>query len=233
MDSSYAHPQVMGQSPFFYYNPDPKPDNRQHGHFSQHPSNIQVPMYHPHVQPMPSTPIYSRPNSSCSQPPMHPHMYNAGFQPHMTPMASPRPMYQKPTILIQDHSPRLMIDSDCHEGDMYYYPSTPPLSASGSVMSSPSSCDVLQTPMNTMFMGLEGFEGVKQGCQGEVQSENLAGGDWQRCGSPPMTPGMFVPCMLLSSVLRVQLRRRFLLCIRCADTDSHLLLQCSSSQIRL
>lgn len=192
MDSSYAqHPQVMGQSPFFYYNPDPKPDNRQHGHFSQHPSNIQVPMYHPHVQPMPSTPIYSRPNSSCSQPPMHPHMYNAGFQTHMTPMASPRPMYQKPTILIQDHSPRLMIDSDCHDGDMYYYPSTPPLSASGSVMSSPSNCDVIQTPMNTIFMGLEGFEGVKQGCQGEVQSENLASGDWQRCGSPPMTPGMF------------------------------------------
>jgi hypothetical protein len=85
-----------------------------------------------------------------------------------------------------------MIDSECHEGDMYYYPSTPPLSASGSVMSSPSSCDVLQTPMNTIFMGIEGFEGVKQGCQGEVQSENLAGGDWQRCGSPPMTPGMFV-----------------------------------------
>jgi hypothetical protein len=49
--------------------------------------------------------------------------------------------------------------------------------------------------MNTIFVGLEGFEGVKQGCQGEVQSENLAGGDWQRCGSPPMTPGMFVPCI--------------------------------------
>jgi hypothetical protein len=88
----------------------------------------------------------------------------------------------------------LMIDSDCQDGDMYYYPSTPPLSASGSVMSSPSNCDVIQTPMNTMFMGLEGFEGVKQGCQGEVQSENLVGSDWQRCGSPPMTPGMFVPC---------------------------------------
>ena len=45
--------------------------------------------------------------------------------------------------------------------------------------------------MNTVFYGLEGFEGVKEGCEGEVQSENLAGGDWARCGSPPMTPGMF------------------------------------------
>lgn len=40
--------------------------------------------------------------------------------------------------------------------------------------------------MNTMFFG---FEGVKEGCEGEVQTENLAGGEWARCGSPPMTPG--------------------------------------------
>lgn len=40
------------------------------------------------------------------------------------------------------------------------------------------------------FFGLENFEGVKDGCHGEVQSENLAGGDWTRCGSPSMTQGM-------------------------------------------
>jgi hypothetical protein len=189
MDSSYPHAQAMGQSPFFYYNPDPKSDNRQHGHFSQHPSNVQVPVYH---QQMPSTPIYSRPNSSCSQPQMQPQMYHTGYPVNVTPMASPRPMYQRPTILIQDHhSPRQMVESNAHEGDMYYYPSTPPLSASGSSISSPSSCDVLPTPMNTMFhYNLEGFEGVKEGCVGEVQSENLAGSDWARCGSPPLTPGM-------------------------------------------
>jgi hypothetical protein len=190
---SYPQHQVMGQSPFFYYNPDPKPDNRQHGHFSQQPNNVQVPVYHPHVQPMPSTPIYSRPNSSCSQPPMHPKMYNTGYPVNMTPMASPRPMYQKPTILIQEHAPRMILESDAHEGDMYFYPSTPPLSASGSAISSPSSCDIIPTPVNAMFFGLEGFEGVKEGCEGEVQSENLAGGDWARCGSPPLTPGMFNP----------------------------------------
>jgi hypothetical protein len=108
-------------------------------------------------------------------------------------------MYQKPTILIQDHTPRLIIEPDCHDGDMYYYPSTPPLSASGSVINSPSSCDILPTPMNTMFFG---FEGVKEGCEGEVQSENLAGGEWARCGSPPMTPGTFnllypIPCYFM------------------------------------
>jgi C2H2 transcription facotor len=99
-------------------------------------------------------------------------------------------MYHKPTILIQDHSPRLMTESEIHEGEVYYYPSTPPLSTPGSVISSPSSSEMVPTPLNTVFYGLEGFEGVKEGCEGEVQSENLAGGDWARCGSPPMTPGM-------------------------------------------
>lgn len=117
----------------------------------------------------------------------------------MTPMASPRPMYQKPTILIQEQAPRLIVESDIHEGDIYYYPSTPPLSASGSATSSPSSCDILPTPVNTMFVGPEGFEGVKEGCEGEVQSENLAGGDWARCGSPPMTPVFIQPNSLMSN----------------------------------
>jgi hypothetical protein len=190
MDGSYPQAQAMGQPAFFYYNPDPKPDNRQHGHFSQqHPNNVQVPVFHQHMQPLPSTPIYSRPNSSCSQPPMQQQIFHNGYPANMTPMASPRPMYQKPTILIQDHIPGLMIESDMYENDMYYSPSTPPLSASGSVISSPSSQDVLHTPMNTVFYGIEGFEGVKEGCEGEVQSENLAGGEWARCGSPPMTPG--------------------------------------------
>jgi len=195
MDSSYPHSQAMGQSPFFYYNPDPKSNNRQHGNFSQQPSNVQVSMYHQqqHFQPMhsmPSTPIYSRPSSSCSQPPMYQQMYNHGYPMNMTPIVSPRPMYHKPTIMIQEHAaPRLMIESNMHESDMYYYPATPPLSASGSVISSPGSCDILHTPINPIFYDLGGFEGVKEGCEGEVQSENLAGNEWARCGSPPMTPG--------------------------------------------
>lgn len=127
-------------------------------------------------------------------------MYHNGYPVNVTPMASPRPMYQRPTILIQDHhTPRAMIESNAHEGDMYYYPSTPPLSASGSSISSPSSCDILPTPMNTMFYGLEGFEGVKEGCEGEVQSENLAGSDWARCGSPPLTPVFIHPTSLMSN----------------------------------
>lgn len=196
MDASFQHAQAMGQSPFFYYNPDPKSDNRQHGHFSQQPSNVGGTVYSQHVQGMPSTPIYSRPNSSGSQPQM---LFNAGFSANMTPMVSPRPMYHKPTILIQDHSPRLVTESDVREVDRYFYPSTPPLSAGGSVISSPSSSDMVPTPLGTMFYGLEGFEGVKEGCEGEVQSENLAGGEWARCGSPPMTPVFIHPPSLMTN----------------------------------
>lgn len=181
-----SYPQIMGQSPFFYYNPDPKPDTRQHGHFSQQPSSVQLPMYHQQMPQMPSTPIYSRPTSSSSQPPMHPmQMYNMGYQMNMTPMASPRPMYQKPTILIQEHAPRMILESDAPE-DMYYLPSTPPLSAPGSSTNGPSTFEMMSTPVNTTFFGHESFESVKAGCEGE----NFTGYEWSRSGSPPLTPGM-------------------------------------------
>ncbi|KAJ5032386.1 uncharacterized protein L3040_008991 [Drepanopeziza brunnea f. sp. 'multigermtubi'] len=195
MDSSYAQPpQSMGQSPFFYYNPDPKPDNRQHGHFSHQPSNTQVPVYHPHMQPLPSTPIYPRLNSGCSQPAMHPQMYSNGYPVNMKPMASPRPMYhnQKPMIMIQEHDPRTILESDVHE-DMYYYPSTPPMSASGSSIGSPSSCELMPTSMDAVFFGLDGFEGAQPGCHGEMLAENMISGEWPRRGSPPMTPVFIQP----------------------------------------
>ena len=36
------------------------------------------------------------------------------------------------------------------------------------------------------------MEGVKEGCHGEVKSEILAGGDFSRCDTPPLTPGKFI-----------------------------------------
>ena len=47
----------------------------------------------------------------------------------------------------------------------------------------------MQTPMSSTFFGVENIVGVKEGCEGDVQSEILAGRDWARCGSPPLTPG--------------------------------------------
>ena len=189
MDGSYPmHPaQAMGQSPFFYYNPDPTGENaRQHGHFTPHPSGQQQQTYQPQQAFCPQDIFYKRPSSSNSQTSYH----QAAYANHMlTPVASPQPMYQKPTILIQEqHSPFLHpIDTDF--SGLPYTPATPPLSSSGSSISSPpSTCEYLPTPVNGFFHA-EGIEGVKQGCEGEVFSEILAAGCDFRSTSPPMTPG--------------------------------------------
>lgn len=91
----------------------------------------------------------------------------------------------------------MTLESDAPE-DVYYLPSTPPLSTSGSAINSPSSYEMIATPVNTMCFGQESFEGVKEGCEGEVQSENLAGCEWTRCGSPPLTPVFITPGSLMN-----------------------------------
>ncbi len=151
---------------FFYYSPDPNPENRQHGHFITHPQQVSV---FPVVPTLPSTPVYSRPNSSCSQ--LLPKTF-AGVPAHM---ASPQPLAHRPTIVL---------DTDLAETEGLYYPSTPPLSTSSSVISSPGSCDMLATPLNPMFSG---FEGINDECN--VDTEQFPVLDWSSCVSPPLTPG--------------------------------------------
>ncbi|KAF2652269.1 hypothetical protein K491DRAFT_605237 [Lophiostoma macrostomum CBS 122681] len=184
----------MGQSPFFYYNPDPTGENaRQHGHFTPHPSGQQTPTFQPQQQDAfcPQTMLFRRPSSSNSQA-SYPQTAYANHM--LTPVASPQPMYQKPTILIQEqHSPYLHpIETDF--SDLRYAPATPPLSSSGSNISSPpSTCEFLPTPVNGAFFHGEGIEGVKQGCEEEVFSEILAAGAEWRSASPPMTPVFIQP----------------------------------------
>lgn len=167
----------MGHAPFFFYQPDSRPDSRHHGHFQQqHPQPVvsQMPMY-PMVPTLPSTPIYSRPTSSCSQqtPAVLPTLYSNGPG-VMTPVASPQPASHRPTILLETEG----------INDSLYFPSTPPLSSAGSSISSPNSCDILQTPMNPMFSGLDGLEDGKE----TLEPVEIAALDWSSCGSPPMTP---------------------------------------------
>jgi len=105
-------------------------------------------------------------------------------KPLLTPMQSPQHAGQKLHIMVQHDSPyAFSLDSD-------YAPSTPPLSASGSVVSSPpSTCEVLPTPVNSSFVG-QTLDGVKAGDHDDVLSEILAGEDWSNT-TPPMTP-MFI-----------------------------------------
>jgi hypothetical protein len=188
------HPaQVMGQSPFFYYNPDPTGENtRQHGHFTPHPHGQQTQTFQSQNQDAYYSPnmLFKRPSSSNSQT-SYPQTAYANHM--LTPVASPQPMYQKPTILIQPQDSPYLHPIDTDFSDLRFTPATPPLSSSGSNISSPpSTCDFLPTPVGAFFPG-EAIEGVKQGCEEEVFSEILAAGaDW-RSASPPMTPVFIQP----------------------------------------
>ncbi|OTB07551.1 hypothetical protein M426DRAFT_8551 [Hypoxylon sp. CI-4A] len=181
----------MGPTPFFYYTPDPSPENRHHGHFSQQQpgfQHMQQQQMFPIVPTLPSTPIYSRPNSSCSQQPMPAKIFNA-VPSNVTPMASPQAT-QRPGILVHSHPGKLMLETELCDQDGFYYPATPPLSTSGSSMGSPCNTnDMLATPLNPMFSGLDGCEMVKP--EVEAVPENLENLDWANCGSPPLTPVYF------------------------------------------
>ncbi|CBX90212.1 similar to C2H2 transcription factor (Seb1) [Plenodomus lingam JN3] len=168
------------QSPFFYYNPDPQGENnRQHGHFTPHPSG-QSAFQPPNM-------FYPRPSSANSHLAYPQSSYASQM---LTPVASPQPMYQKPAILIQPHDSPYLHPLDT---DYSFAPATPPLSSSGSSTSSPpSSSDVLSTPLFDIFPS-ETMEGVKQGCEGEVLSEILSAGLEWRSASPPMTPVYIQP----------------------------------------
>jgi len=189
----YAHHTTppMAQSPFFYYNPDPSPENRQHGHFTPHPHGLPMPVIPSSQEQMiPQQPMYQRPYATPA--PMHYAQAPAYIsQAMLTPATSPRQHNHKPTILVQQDMPCLMpLNTEFNA----YYPATPTLSASGSFCSAsspPSSADMMPTPINGMFFPrphMMAYPAVKQGCEDEIYSGVLANNDWPRPHSPPMTP---------------------------------------------
>ena len=103
----------------------------------------------------------------------------------MTPTGSPQPSHQKLAVL------------DTDVGDSGYFPSTPPLSTSGSTVASPRNFEALQTPMNPMFSGLEENEMPKE----ELENVETSVLDWSNCGSPPMTPGKWLTTNFYNSGL--------------------------------
>ncbi|KAJ5171739.1 C2H2 finger domain transcription factor sebA [Penicillium capsulatum] len=204
MDSTFtvAPPSVQGQPSFAYY-PESSSQQGQQGPYTTQPS--EVPWYGQAQYPGPQQrgseqPIYS------AQPVMNMHQMattNAfrGATLNMTPIASPQPSQMKPAIIVQQGSPALMpLDTRFMGTDMYGFPSTPPLSASGSTISSPPSANgTLHTPINDTFFGFDKVEGVKEGCETDVHTEILANPDWARSDSPPMTPVFIHPPSLTAS----------------------------------
>ena len=175
-----APTSVQGQ-PFAYYS-----DSQRQGHYQS-----DIPYYN-QMQYGQEQPLYS------SQPMMNMHQMattNAfrGATMSLTPIASPQPSQMKPTIIMQQGSPGLMpLDTRFIGHDLYSFPSTPPLSASGSTISSPPSAHgALPTPIHDTFFTFDKVEGVKEGCETDVHQELLSTPQWARSDSPPMTPGEF------------------------------------------
>lgn len=80
-----------------------------------------------------------------------------------------------------------MLETDICDSDAFYYPATPPLSTSGSSMGSPTHVqDVLSTPLNPMFSGLDGYEMIKADDEAASKVLDI---DWSSYESPPLTPG--------------------------------------------
>ncbi|KAL4946626.1 hypothetical protein BDV06DRAFT_181976 [Aspergillus oleicola] len=188
MDAYSMPPSAQPQ--FAYY---PADSQRQ---YASHPSEMQ---YYGQVSPFPQQqqqqqhcvpeqqPIFNAPAVLN----MHQMATTNAFRGamNMTPIASPQPSNFKAAFAAQG-SPALMpIDTRFLSHDYYSFPSTPPLSTSGSSVSSPpSSIGSLHTPLNENFFTLEKVEGVKEGCEEDVHAEILANVDWQRSASPAMTP---------------------------------------------
>nr|OQO25314.1 hypothetical protein B0A51_07888 [Rachicladosporium sp. CCFEE 5018] len=206
----YNHPQ-MAQAPFLYYTPVHGVESRQHGHFAPHPHGYPT-------GPVPSTPEHTapyaqhyhpqRPLSAGSYVQCMPQQQRPAYISHamLTPDASPRAHHQKPTIMLQQDAPLMPLDTSNN-----YYPATPTLSASGSYSSldsSPATAGILQTPISGVFFSqpiMTGFPAVKEGCEEEVLTEVLAGGDWARPGSPPMTPVFLHPTSAASTEVHYHL----------------------------
>lgn len=179
---------MMAQSPFFYYNPEQSRDQKQQALFTPHPGAVvaagQLPQGHQFLA------------SDASQHHFLPSSAAAAF--YQTALASPRPVYQKATVLMGEDR-RMSVDTECSLSDSergMMYPATPPLSISGSSIASPPlTSGMLPSPVYFT----ENLEGVKEGCERDVKSEILAGENWTRSGTPPMTPVFIHPRSLLAS----------------------------------
>ncbi|CRG90145.1 Zinc finger protein YER130C [Talaromyces islandicus] len=191
METPYQVPMGSVPAPHTYiYAPEVDFQQQQQQQQQRQAGQYVSPSFH---APMPVYP-QQQPIFTAHKNPLHAHM-------SMTPIASPQPTHLKPSIMVQHDSPALLpLDTRFVNADFYGFPSTPPLSASGSTISSPpSTCGMIHTPVNGSFSGFENLEGVKEGCQSDVHAEILAKPEWGRSNSPPLTPVFIHPPAVTTS----------------------------------
>ena len=106
----------------------------------------------------------------------------------LTPVASPQPHNPTPAVTIKSDVPSSLrpIDTTCYDMAANYAPSTPPLSTSGSTVSSPPiSSMLLPTPQCGSNFAFPAFDATK----GAAETENVMNMNWNQFISPPVTPG--------------------------------------------
>ncbi len=86
--------------------------------------------------------------------------------------------------------PKPTINTEFCDTDGGYYPSTPPLSTSGSVISRPRQLRDAGHPHEPHVLGLDGFQAVKEEpYDADSQTEKFPVLDWSSCASPQLQPG--------------------------------------------
>ncbi|KJR86788.1 uncharacterized protein SPSK_02296 [Sporothrix schenckii 1099-18] len=196
MESVIANP--MAPAAYFVYTPE-QTDARRHGAFiPQQPQQQQQPQAAYYYM-MPATPTYSRPNSSSSQQPQ-PVLMSQPQAPKSFPHGAAAPFPAAAYIVGSNArrsvagptgKPTIMLETDFDvDGHGLRLPSTPPLSSTASsAIGSPSACDMLATPLNPMFSGLDSFEAAKDTANAvDVAAEQFNAAAWSNCASPPFTP---------------------------------------------
>ena len=191
----------MGQSSFYYYNPEPSNDHRQHGHFSPHPSagHDDAAAYHRAQQHL----FQAETVIPASAHMMYPHIAAPAPRLQQKPgLLSPQASPQVPHVLATNDHTSLSLNTACGSPDGS---ATPTFSTNRSGGSSPrSTSGALPTPTSMQAFRINNIEGVKEGCEGEVKNEILAGADFTRSCSPPLTPGEFHISLIHSNPTIVQ-----------------------------
>lgn len=159
--------------PFAYFHPNGKLDVQQN-ELAHHHANTNALLYQPQIsQSLQSFNVFSPSEESNNSIPF-PQLYHHAF-PGSVQISS---QYKKENLLTSNIPPNLLIQPNIHENDVYYYPSTPPLSASPSISGSPSDYSALPTPANTTMFG------IHRG-KDDLISDS---GNWICYDSPPITP---------------------------------------------
>lgn len=174
-------PPLRQHTPYSYYHADAKMDISQHNRFVHSTGNISMPLYPSHMsQSVPARAMYHQSDAHNSPAP-YSQIYHSGYTSTAQSDQASQNAFSKVNLMIPNMSSNLIIEPKLSDSDMYYYPSTPPLSASASVIGSPPDFNGISTPIHPAYFSVSHIKD-------DVLAEGAAQREWVGCGSPSTTP---------------------------------------------